>query len=102
MDNDLLINEARQLYAALHVEQYARSTSDKAKFERLDSLVMSAYSRYQRRLNRCVICYQYRLHDCSRVQETKKRRRCPMLIKQSHLSKAKATDLIKYPSECSA
>lgn len=102
MDTDLLINEARQLYAALHVKQYALSIGDKAKFERLDSLVMSAYSRYQRRLNRCVICYRYRLHDCSRVQGTKTRRRCPTLIKQGPLSKAKASDLIKYPSECSA
>ena len=102
MDNDILINEARRLYAALHVEQYTLSIDDKAKFERLDNLVKSAYSRYQRRLNRCVICYQYRLHDCIRDMNTKKRRACPMLIKRTRHPEAKAADFIEYPSVLSA
>jgi len=29
MDNDTLINQARHLYAVLHVEQYARSIENK-------------------------------------------------------------------------
>jgi hypothetical protein len=60
MDNDILINQARHLYAALQVEQQKRP------IDRLDRLVMTAYCRYQRRLNRCVLCYQTRLVDCDR------------------------------------
>jgi len=60
MDNDILINQARHLYAALQVEQQMR------QIDRLDRLVMTAYCRYQRRLNRCVLCYQTRLVDCDR------------------------------------
>jgi hypothetical protein len=66
MDNDILINQARRLYAVLLVEQYTRYTGNKPQFERLDRLVMCAYCRYQRRLNRCVLCYQTRVADCDR------------------------------------
>ena len=76
MDNDTLINQARDLYAVLHVEQYALSLENKTKFDRLDYLVMHAYCRYQRRLNRCVLCYQHRLDDCIREFEGNKRRFC--------------------------
>jgi hypothetical protein len=55
MDNDILINQARRLYATLAVEQGTRQS------DRLDRLVMLAYCRYQRRLNRCVLCYQTRV-----------------------------------------
>jgi hypothetical protein len=60
MDNDILINQARGLYGALQVEQQTRQS------DRLDQLVISAYCRYQRRLNRCVICYQTREAECHR------------------------------------
>jgi len=50
MDNDTLIDQARRLYAVLHVEQYAQSIENKARFDRLDYLVRWAYCRYQRRL----------------------------------------------------
>ncbi len=60
MDNDILINQARRLYAALEVEQ------GKRQLDRLDHLVIRAYCRYQRRLNQCVLCYQTRLVDCDR------------------------------------
>jgi hypothetical protein len=66
MDNDILISQARDLYAVLHVKQYALSINNKASFDRLDRLVMWAYCRYQRRLNRCVLCYQFRISDCNR------------------------------------
>ncbi|WP_305906566.1 hypothetical protein Q9L42_000630 [Methylomarinum sp. Ch1-1] len=79
MDNDTLINQARRLYTALSVEQYLRSLENKDKFNRLDRLVIWAYCRYQRRLNRCVLCYQHRKEDCSREPEQNKRRLCPAL-----------------------
>ena len=60
MDNDILINQARQLYVALQVEQQTRQSN------RLDHLVISAYCRYQRRLNCCVLCYLTRPTDCDR------------------------------------
>jgi len=66
MDNDILINQARRLYAVLLVEQYTRHIGNKPQFDRLDHLVMCAYCRYQRRLNRCVLCYQTRVSDCDR------------------------------------
>ncbi len=77
MDNDTLINQARHLYAVLHVEQYVRSIENKTRFNRLDYLVIHAYRRYQRRLNRCVVCYQHRLCDCYRDFLEKKHRHCP-------------------------
>lgn len=58
MDNDILINQARQLYADLQTRQLSSL--------RLDRLSMAAYQRYQRRLNRCAICYQTRNYDCIR------------------------------------
>ncbi len=66
MDNDILINQARQLYAVLLVKQFTMSIESKAMFERLGRLVMWANCRYQRRLNRCVLCYQDRSYDCIR------------------------------------
>jgi hypothetical protein len=63
MDNDILIDQARSLYAALQVEQQRLGI---VKFDRLDRLIISAYCRYQRRLNRCALCYQDRLVDCNR------------------------------------
>ncbi len=82
-NNDALINQARHLYAVLHIEQYARSIENKTKFERLDHIVIRAYSRYQRRLNRCVLCYQRRLHRCIRESRNKDTRFCPMGMKHS-------------------
>ncbi len=67
MDNDILINEARQLYAVLQVKQAKPPLTDnKSWLERLERLVVIAYCRYQRRLNRCVLCYQQRNYDCIR------------------------------------
>jgi len=67
MDNDILINEARQLYAVLQVRQARLPiTGNKPWLERLERLVTGAYCRYQRRLNRCVLCYQQRNYDCTR------------------------------------
>lgn len=80
MDNDTLINQARHLYAVLHVEQYALSIENKTRFDRLNYIVIHAYCRYQRRLNRCVLCYQYRLNDCSRELWGKEWRFCPARI----------------------
>ena len=68
MDNDILINQARQLYVALHTRQMMPS-------DRLDHLLTIAYCRYQRRLNRCVLCYQHRTYDCNR-EPGKKRIPC--------------------------
>ena len=76
-NNDTLINQARNLYAVLHIERYALSIENKTKFDRLDHIVMRAYSRYLRRLNRCVLCYQHRLHRCIRESRTKDTRFCP-------------------------
>jgi len=59
MDNDILINQARQLYAIL-LTRYLTPSG------RLENLLAIAYCRYQRRLNRCVLCYQHRNHDCIR------------------------------------
>jgi hypothetical protein len=50
MDNDTLVNQARNLYAILEVRQHTRGIE---QFDRFDYLVMCAYCRYQRRLNRC-------------------------------------------------
>ena len=77
MDNDTLINQARDLYAVLHIKQYLLFLENKTRFERLDHAVTNAYCRYQRRLNRCVLCYRYRLKDCSREFLEKERRFCP-------------------------
>ena len=77
MNNDTLIDQARNLYAALHVEQNVLSIQDKCRFDRLDDLVTHAYCRYQRRLNRCVLCYQFRLTDCFRDFCENRQRFCP-------------------------
>lgn len=77
MDNVTLINQARHLYAVLHVEQNTLSIENKTRFNRLDYIVTRAYSRYQRRLNRCALCYQHRLNDCFLWSSKKMRRFCP-------------------------
>jgi hypothetical protein len=74
MDNDILIDEARRLYTVLSVEQYALSVGNKARFDRFDRLVDHAYCRYQRRLNRCVICYQEGDKDFRRDMRTRPRK----------------------------
>ncbi len=63
MDNDVLIDQARLLYAALCIRQLSISNEGQSRLERL---LASAYCRYQRRLNRCVVCYQYRAKTCIR------------------------------------
>ena len=63
MDNDILINQARQLYAALCSKLITTADSNA---NRLEGLLITAQCRYQRRLNRCVLCYRYRTHDCIR------------------------------------
>ena len=85
MDNDTLINQARKLYVVLQVEQYARAIKIKTRFDRLDYLVMCAYCRYQRRLNRCVLCYQHRPKDCVRENSDNKWRFCPRAYLSSRL-----------------
>ena len=69
MDNDILINQARQLYADLCVLQSLWPLSRSSKLERL---ITFAYCRYQRRLNRCVLCYQHRTKECLRLPGEKK------------------------------
>lgn len=63
LDNDILINQARQLYAALQ-PRYLMAVDPEAS--RLEHLIGRAYARYLRRLNYCSICYAYRDHDCIR------------------------------------
>ena len=63
MDNDILINQARQLYAKLYAKEV---TVSEENIIRLERLINCAYCRYQRRLNRCVLCYQHRTRDCIR------------------------------------
>ena len=77
MDNDTLINQARHLYSTLQVEQHTHNIGNIARFKRLDHAVIGAYCRYQRRLNRCAICYQCRLSDCVREFSKKERQFCP-------------------------
>jgi hypothetical protein len=66
MDNDILIDQARQLYVMLLAEQFRLSVESKTRLARLENLVIMARCRYQRRLNHCVLCYQYRSFDCIR------------------------------------
>jgi hypothetical protein len=66
MDNDILIDQARQLYVALYALQALPPMENKIELDRLEHLIMLAYCRYQRRLNRCVLCYQHRTYDCIR------------------------------------
>jgi hypothetical protein len=77
MDNDTLIDQARHLFAVLEVKQNTLAIDNNTKFERLDHLVMCAYCRYLRRLNRCVLCYQHRLNDCNRKFLGNERQFCP-------------------------
>lgn len=77
MDNDLLIDQARQLYATLHGMQATLSSENTSGFERLERLISYAYCRYQRRLNRCALCYQHRNYDCIR-EAGKKRILCAL------------------------
>ena len=87
MDNDTLINQARHLYTVLQVEQHTHDIDNKARFKRLDHAAIGAYCRYQRRLNRCVMCYQCRLTDCVREFLKKERQFCPKRSKLSNGSK---------------
>jgi hypothetical protein len=87
MDNDILINQARRLYTALQVEQYTRGIANKARLKRLDHAVIGAYCRYQRRLNRCVLCYQFRTTDCVREFLKNKPKFCPKRSQHSNGSK---------------
>jgi hypothetical protein len=80
MNNDTLIDQARHLYAALHVEQ-ARSIANKTRFDRLERMIIRSYCRYGRRLNRCVLCYQHRVHRCVWESWDKDRKACPMRIR---------------------
>ncbi|WP_445370384.1 hypothetical protein ACH518_12960 [Methylomonas sp. HW2-6] len=66
MDNDTLIDQARRLYALLLIKRHTQNQGH----ERFDRLLLLAYARYQRRLNRCAICYRYRLDDCNRAAGT--------------------------------
>lgn len=67
MDNDILINQARQLYATLLSKQIEPLVNNQVEgLNRLDRLTIWAYGRYQRRLNRCAVCYQDRNYDCIR------------------------------------
>lgn len=66
MDNYLLTHQARHLYAVLLVEQKTRPVNDQARHVRIDRLVDAAHFRYQRRLNRCMLCFAQRLTDCDR------------------------------------
>lgn len=79
MDNDILINQARQLYADLLV----RLAINESRQDRLERLISQAYCRYQRRLNRCVLCYQTRNYVCIREPGKKhtpcKRRATPRI-----------------------
>lgn len=58
MNNDQLINQARNLYVLLLI-QHSLSIGNQSKYERLNYLTICAYCRYQRRLNRCVLCYRH-------------------------------------------
>lgn len=75
MDNDILIDQARQLYVVLYTLLALPATENKIEQERLEQLILLAYCRYQRRLNRCAICYQHRTYDCIR-EPGKKRISC--------------------------
>lgn len=66
MNNDSLIDQARHLYAVLLITRYTAPIESNTRIERLNNLIILSYSRYVRRLNRCVVCYQYRSHDCNR------------------------------------
>lgn len=66
MDNDTLIDQARRLYAGLLIKRHTETQQNR----RLERLLILAYARYQRRLNRCAICYRYRLYDCNRQPGT--------------------------------
>lgn len=66
MDNDILIDQARQLYSKLLTKQVSPLVTNEIGLERLDRLIICAYCRYQRRLNRCAVCYQVRSYDCIR------------------------------------
>ncbi len=78
MDNDLLINQARQLYVMLLIKQFGLSVESKTRLTRLENLIIMARCRYQRRLNHCVLCYQYRSFDCIR-EAGKKSASCQIL-----------------------
>ncbi len=81
LNNDKLINEARKLYADLSVERYVGSLENQRRCIKLDRLISSAYCRYLRRLNRCVLCYHKSLEDCSRDPDEIPKKICTGLLK---------------------
>ena len=84
MNNDTLIDQARHLYTLLQVEQHTHSIGNNTRFKRLEHATIGAYCRYQRRLNRCVLCYQCRPTDCVREFLKKERKSCPKRGKHSN------------------
>ncbi|MDT4329934.1 MULTISPECIES: hypothetical protein [Methylomonas] len=68
MDNDLLIDQARRLYARLAVSQvwlpYPQTGGALRRFEQATE---RAYGRYLRRLNRCACCHRQRGYECIRL-----------------------------------
>jgi len=73
LNNDKLINEARDLYAKLSNERYLKSIYDKHRSNQLEHLIINAYQRYQRRLNRCAICID---ENCARDPKQIRKRIC--------------------------
>jgi hypothetical protein len=64
MDNDTLINQARNLISILEVVKNQYAVDNDTQFARLNRLSINANVRYQRRLNHCVLCYQDRSGEC--------------------------------------
>jgi hypothetical protein len=64
MDNDTLINQARNLYAVLEVLKSQQSVASDNRIAQLKRMVINANVRYQRRLNHCVLCYFDRSGEC--------------------------------------
>lgn len=76
MDNDLLIDQARHLYARLAVSQaWVPCAPAGDGLQRFEQATDRAYRRYLRRLNRCACCYRQRGYECVR-QAGHKRRPC--------------------------
>lgn len=78
LNNDKLINEARQLCAKLSTELYLKSIYDIHRSNKLEHLLINAYCRYQRRLNRCVLCTD---ENCSRDPTHIRKKICTGLLK---------------------
>ena len=65
MDNVTLINDARQLCANLEIALHTQAQTDAVQIKRLNNLLQQANLRYQRRINRCAVCYQLRFFERS-------------------------------------